>query len=173
MPLVVFLKGVNVGGHKTCRPSMVAKKLAKYGVINLGAAGTLVVGQPITEAMLRTELRRCLPFKTEAMICTGDDILRLVSREPFAGEPCVLDIVRFVSVLAKRPRVLPVLPLSLPAGEEWLVKIVAVRERFAFGLYRRRPRTISVFSRIEESLGALVTTRNWNTFAKVIQLLKA
>lgn len=173
MPWVVFLKGVNVGGHKTFRPSLVAKKLAKYGVINLGAAGTLVVGQPITEASLRTELRRCLPFKTETMISSGDDILRLVSEEPFAGEPCAPDMVRFVSVLANGPRVLPALPLSLPTDEEWLVKIVAVRERFAFGLYRRMPRTISMFSQIEKSLGAVTTTRNWHTFEKVIRILRA
>jgi hypothetical protein len=121
MPLVVFLKGVNVGGHKTFRPSLVAKKLAKHGVINLGAAGTRIVGQPITEARLRTELRRCLPFKTEARICTGGDILRLVSEVPFAGEPCAPDIVRFVSVLSKSPRILPVLPL-LPKNSPNLKK---------------------------------------------------
>jgi uncharacterized protein (DUF1697 family) len=173
MPLVVFLKGVNVGGHKTCRPSMVAKKLARYGVINLGAAGTLVVGQPITEAMLRTELRRCLPFKTESMICGANDILHLVSEEPFTGQPRAPDIVRFVSVLGTIPCVLPPLPLNLPTGAEWLVRIVAVRDRFAFGLYRRKARTISVFGQIEKCLGTSLTTRNWNTFAKLLQLIKA
>jgi uncharacterized protein (DUF1697 family) len=173
MPLVVLLKGVNVGGHKTCRPTVVARNLAKYGVINLGAAGTFVVGQPITEARLRTELRRCLPFKTEAMICRANDIVRLVSEEPFTGQPCAPDIVRFVSVLGTIPRILPALPLNLPIGAEWLVRIVAVRERFAFGLYRRRARTISVFGQIEKRLGTSVTTRNWNTFAKLLPLIKS
>jgi uncharacterized protein (DUF1697 family) len=105
------------------------------------------------------------------MICSGDDILRLISEEPFAGEPCAPEIVRFVSVLGNSPRALPVLPLSLPAGEEWLVKIVAVRESFAFGLYKRRPGTISVFSQIEKYLGTSITTRNWNTFVKLLQLV--
>jgi uncharacterized protein (DUF1697 family) len=173
MALVVFLKGVNVGGHKKCRPTVVAKKLAKYGVTNLGAAGTLVVGQPITKARLRTELRCCLPFKTEAMICRANDIFRLVSEEPFTGQPCAPDIVHFVSVLERIPRVLPPLPLNPPIGAEWLVRIVAVRERFAFGLYRRRARTISVFGQIEKCFGASVTTRNWNTFAKLLQLIEA
>ncbi len=172
MPLVVFLKGVNVGGHKTFRPSRLARKLAKYNLINIGAAGTFVVGRPIAEAKLRGELLACLPFETEAMICPGEEILRLVTEAPFAGEPCGPDIVRFISVLAKGPRVLPALPLDLPAGEEWLVRIAAVRGRFAFGLYKRRLRVVSLFGQVEKRLGGSTTTRNWNTFAKIIQVLK-
>lgn len=169
---VVFLKGLNVGGHRTFLPSQVAKKLAKYGVVNVGAAGTFVVGRPIAEAKLREELRRCLSFETEVMICPADDILRLGVEDPFVGKPCGPDIVRFVSVLAKGPRVLPALPLDLPSEGEWLVRVIAVRDRFAFGLYRRTMRTISLLGQIEKCLGGSVTTRNWNTFAKIIQVLK-
>src|SRR5580765_8319721 len=121
MPLVVFLKGVNVGGHRTFRPSQIAMKLATYGVVSVGAAGTFVVVKPVTEAKLRAELRRLLPFETEVMICPGDDILKLVNEEPTAKEPFGLNIVRFVSVLSEGRRVLPALPLNLPGGEEWLV----------------------------------------------------
>lgn len=169
---VVFLRGVNVGGHKTFQPNQVANQLAKYGVINVGAAGTFVVGQPITEAKLRLELRRCLSFETEAMICPAKDILRLAAEDPFAAEAGGPDIVRFVSVLAKGPRILPPLPLNLPTGDEWLVRLLAVRGRFAFGLYKRTMRTISLLGQIEKHLGCSITTRNWNTFAKIIQVLK-
>src|ERR1041384_88766 len=117
MASVVFLKGVNVGGHKTFRPSILAGRLARLGVINVGAAGTFVVRKPISQAKLRLEFRRHLPFETEAMICSGKDIVRLASAESFAREPCGSDIVRFVSVLAQRPLVPPVLPLHIPAGE--------------------------------------------------------
>ena len=43
MAWVVFLRGVNVGGHKAFRPSVVAKDLAEFDVVNVGAAGTFVV----------------------------------------------------------------------------------------------------------------------------------
>ena len=172
MPLVIFLKGVNVGGHRTFRPSQLAKRLAKYDFINIGAAGTFVVGRPITETKLRSELRACLPFETETMICSASDILELASAEPFAGEPSGEEIVRFVSVLPKRPRALPALPLSLPDSEEWLVRIIAARGRFALGLYRRAMRTISFLGKVEKSLGGSVTTRNWNTFAKMVHVLR-
>jgi uncharacterized protein (DUF1697 family) len=172
MALVVFLKGVNVGGHKTFRPSVLAGQLAKLDVINVGAAGTFVVRKPITQARLRSEFQRRLPFATETMICSGNDIVRLVSEESYVGEACGPEIVRFVSVLAKRPDLLPALPLSLPAGEDWLVRIVAVRGRFAFGLYRRTMRTIGCLDKLEKHLAGSVTTRNWSTFSRIIEILR-
>src|SRR6266404_5660750 len=78
---------------------------------NIGAAGTFVFQKPISQAKLRLEFQRHLPFETEAMICAGNDIVRLASAETFAGAPCGPDIVRFVSILAKPSRVSPVLPL--------------------------------------------------------------
>src|SRR5213592_2066105 len=38
MALVVFLRGVNVGGHRTFRPSLLARELSEYDVVNVGAA---------------------------------------------------------------------------------------------------------------------------------------
>jgi len=172
MALVVFLKGVNVGGHRTFRPSVLASEMAKLGVMNIGAAGTFVVRKPMSQARLRQEFRRRLPFETEVMICSGTDILQLASAESFAGEPSGPDIVRFVSILAQRPRVLPALPLNLPGGEDWLVRIVGIRGRFAFGLYRRTMRTIGFLNRVEKHLGGSVTTRNWNTFSNLFEILR-
>ncbi len=172
MASVVFLKGVNIGGHRTFRPSVLASKLAKLGVINLGAAGTFVVRKPISEARLRLELKRHLPFETEVMICSGKDILQLASTGPFNQGTSDPDVVRFVSVLAKGPRVLPVFPLNLPNREEWLVRIVEVRGRFAFGEYRRSLRTIGLLNKIEKYLGGSVTSRSWNTFSNLFEILR-
>jgi uncharacterized protein (DUF1697 family) len=43
MALVVLLRGVNVGGHKTFRPKRLAERLRDLDVVNIGAAGTFVV----------------------------------------------------------------------------------------------------------------------------------
>jgi uncharacterized protein (DUF1697 family) len=171
MASVVFLRGVNVGGHRTFRPSLLAAEMAHLGVVNVGAAGTFVVRKPITEKQLRLELRSRLPFETEVMICSGREILQLASAEGFAGEPSGPNIVRFVSVLPKQPRVQTALPLNLPPGEDWLVRLVAVRGRFAFGLYRRAMQTIGFLGRVEKHLGGTVTTRNWNTFERMFKIL--
>src|SRR5947209_20530915 len=100
MALVVFLRGVNVGGHKTFRPSILAQELKHYDVVNVGAAGTFVIRKPANQAELRTELQSRLPFETEVMICTGQDLITMASGDPFGTEPIHSDVVRFVSVLA-------------------------------------------------------------------------
>jgi len=173
MASVVFLKGVNVGGHRTFRPSVLARQLAELGVLSVGAAGTFVVRKSISQTRLRQEFMSRLPFETEAMICSASDILKLASADAFDGELSGPDVVRFISVLTRLPRVAPALPLNLPEGEDWLVRIVTIRGRFAFGLYRRAPRTIALLGRIEKHLGGSVTTRNWNTFSNLFEILRA
>ena len=37
MALVVFLRGANVGGHRRFRPSILARALIHYDVVNVGA----------------------------------------------------------------------------------------------------------------------------------------
>src|SRR4029079_1746454 len=105
-------------------------QLSEYNVINVGAAGTFVVRRPISQSKLRSEFQKRLPFEPEIIICSARDILSLASRDPFAGQPSGADIVRFVSILAKRPSALPPLPLSLPSNADWLVKIIDVQDRF-------------------------------------------
>src|SRR6185295_12228721 len=46
MAVVVFLRGVNVGGHRRLRPSVLAKELERLDVVSIGAAGTFVVRKP-------------------------------------------------------------------------------------------------------------------------------
>ncbi len=68
---------------------------------------------------------------------------------------------------------LPALPLSLPSPDDWLVRIVAVRGRFAFGVYRRNMRTIACLGQLERHLGASITCRNWNTFSTLLEILRS
>jgi uncharacterized protein (DUF1697 family) len=171
MALVVFLRGVNVGGHKTFRPTLLAQQLKHYDVVNIGAAGTFVIRRPTSEARLRAELRRRLPFETEIIICKGRDLMSLASADPFADEKIRPDTVRFVSVFAKRPRLLPATPISLPADGKWLLRILATEDRFLFGMYRRQMKAIGYLGTIDRLFGAPATTRNWNTIAAIIKVL--
>ena len=112
MARVVLLRGVNVGGHRTFRPANLAKQLKHLDVVNIGAAGTFVIGAPATRAELRAELARRLPFRAEIVICEGREFTRLVAADPFAREPVRPDIVRFVSVLSRRSRSAPEMPVT-------------------------------------------------------------
>ena len=173
MALVVLLKGTNVGGHRTFRPSVLAEELKRFDVVNVGAAGTFVVRKTVSRTKLRAEMLRRLPFAADVMICRGSDVLRLASRDPFAGQPSGPDIVRFVSILAQRRRPLPRVPLSLPAAGEWGLKILTHQDRFVLGLYRRQMKAIGYLGQLEKIFGVPVTTRNWNAILAIVRLLRA
>jgi uncharacterized protein (DUF1697 family) len=171
MALVVFLRAANVGGYNTFRPSVLAKELREYDVVNIGAAGTFVVRGKVAQRKLRQELLARLPFPTEVMICTGDELAQFVAEEPFSQEHSSAEVVRFVSVLSKPISRLPSMPKQLPADGDWLLKIIGCRSRFVFGVYRRHMRTIGCLNRLEKLIGMPATTRNWNTIAAIVKLL--
>jgi uncharacterized protein (DUF1697 family) len=173
MPSVVFLRAVNVGGANRCQPAAIAKQLAKFGVVNIGAVGTFVVREDVSESTLRTAIGKKLPFKCEIMICRARDVIKLASKDPFSRQPSGPNITRFVSVAAKPVRVpLPLrLPLNLPSDDDWLLKVIAIQDRFVLGLYRRQMKAISYLGKIEKLLGVALTNRNWTTIQKVVQIL--
>jgi len=169
--LVVLLRGVNVGGHRTFRPSTLAGELKHLDAVNIGAAGTFVIRRPVTRAQLRAELARRLPFDAEIMICEGREIVRLMSQNHFADYPLRPDIVRFVSVLSKAPGSTLSTPMSLPSTGKWLLKILARDNRFVFGVYRRHMKVIGYLGTFDRLFGVPVTTRNWNTITAIAKVL--
>jgi uncharacterized protein (DUF1697 family) len=173
MALVVFLRGVNVGGHRTFRPSILARELSDYDVVNVGAAGTFVVWKPRSVAKFRAELLRKLPFDAEVVVCDGRDLIRLMIDNPFGTEPSHPDVVRFVSILVKAGRVRPPMPIMFPPHGKWLVRLTVSKDRFVCGEYRRHMKTISYLGQIDKLFGEKVTTRNWNTIMAIVRILKS
>jgi len=172
MAVVVFLRGVNVGGHRTFRPSILAQDLRAHDVVNVGAAGTLVVRKPGPRAAFRTKLRRKLPFAAEIMLCDGRDLVRLQTENPFRNAPPRADRVRFLSILAKQAPHLASVPCVFPPRGPWFVRVIAVHGQFVFGEYRRHMKTIGYLGQMDKLLGAPATTRTWNTIATVVRVLK-
>ncbi len=94
-----------------------------------------------------------------------------MSHNHFANRPNRPDIVRFVSVLSRRPRSAPALPIRLPSSGTWLLKILASDNRFVVGLYRRHLKVIGYLGTIDRLFGVPVTTRNWNTMTAIAAIL--
>jgi uncharacterized protein (DUF1697 family) len=173
MALVVFLRGVNVGGHRTFRPSVLARELSGYDVVNVGAAGTFVVRKPGPRTKFRTALLRKLPFEAEIVLCEGRDLMRLEMENPFGTQPTPKDVVRFVSILSKTGGVRVPLPVRFPADGEWLVRVIASEGPFVFGEYRRHMKTIGYLGQVDKLYGVPATTRNWNTITAILRILKS
>lgn len=150
---------------------MLVEQLKHLDALSIGAAGTFVIRRPVTRAQLHAEMARTLPFDAEIMICQGREIASLLSRNPFAGRPVRPDIVRFVSVLSRRPRSAPPTPISLPSSGTWLLQILGRENRFVFGLYRRQMKAIRYLGTIDRLFGVPATTRNWNTITAIGRVL--
>jgi uncharacterized protein (DUF1697 family) len=177
MALVVFLRGVNVGGHRTFRPSILARELSGYDVVNVGAAGTFIVRKPAvrtpgSRAKFRTALLRKLPFEAEIVLCEGRDLLRLEMENPFGAQPSPPDVVRFVSILSKVGGVRATLPVTFPADGEWLVRVIASEGQFVVGEYRRHMKTIGYLGQVDKLYSVPSTIRNWNTIIAILRILK-
>jgi hypothetical protein len=175
LALIVFLKGINVGGHRRLRPTLLAERLLRVdvvrSVVSIGAAGTFAVRGRVGRSDLQAEIRRGLPFEAEVIICGGRELLDLVRIDPFADHPERRGVVRFVSVTAKRPRRPPPLPEAIPTDGRWGVRVLGRRGPFVFGLYRREMNVIGQLGRLEQLVGAPIATRSWSTILSVANAL--
>ena len=173
MALIAFLRGINVGGYRTFRPSLLARELSAYDVVSVGAAGTFVVRKPGSRAEFLSGLRRMMHFEAEVAFCDGSDLIQLEMENPFGTEAPQPDVVRFVSILSTAGRDQSCLPIVIPKAGEWFVRIIGSRNRLVFGVYRRHMKTIGYLGQIDELFGAPATTRSWNTILSVLRILKA
>jgi uncharacterized protein (DUF1697 family) len=173
MRWVVFLRAVNVGKTNRCQPALIAKQLARLGVVNIGAVGTFVVREDVSESALRAAIAKKLPFKCEIMICPAKQIVDLSKENPFKGEQRN-DIDAHVSIMAKRPAKLPEFPICAPSKDKWEIKIVGVIATAVLSL-RRKVKDGRLYPNqiVEKQFGIPATTRTWNTIEKVAKILKS
>jgi uncharacterized protein (DUF1697 family) len=169
--LVVLLRGVNVGGHKTFRPAKLAEQLKHLDAVNIGAAGTFVIRKRVSQGQLRAEFARRLPFDAEIIICQGSEIARLLARDHFAAERVRPDMVCFLSVLAKAPRAAVPPSMTFPESGPWQLRVLARDRRFVIGIYRRHMKAIGYLGALDRVFGVPVTTRNWNTVIAIAKVL--
>jgi len=172
MPLVVFIRGVNVGRHKRFLPATLAKDLAAYDVVNIGAAGTFVVRAPVPQAALLAEIRTRLAFEADIVTVKERELVGFAGSAPFGRRPPAANEQRFLSVLLTRPRNVPSLPVIYPSDNTWQVKIMAASGKLVASIWRRLPGTPIYPNAVLERQFGVATTRNWNTVEAICKILQ-
>jgi uncharacterized protein (DUF1697 family) len=171
MALVVFLRGVNVGGNKTFRPAEVARAL---GAVNLGAAGTFVLHAGGPEAGIRRSILEALEFECEVIVCSGGDVVDLARSAEKDPPPYGKDLKTMVTVLAAKPKAKPKLPASAPEGRDWQVRVTSVDGPFVTSVWRRTEgRFIYPNEVVEKLFGVPATTRGWSTIGAIVKALES
>ncbi len=146
--------------------------MAAFDVVNIGAVGTFVVrNAPSPASTLRSEIARRLPFEAEIVICRGNELLDLEETDPFAKRPAGKNAREMVTILAKKPKTIPRLPIRRPEGVDWQVELFRVDGRFALTFWRPDPRRL-LYVDAGKELGVSGTTRSWKTIQKVCSSLR-
>jgi hypothetical protein len=169
---LVLLRAANVGGN-TFRPSDLARKLSRWRVTSLGAAGTFVVGASVAPRTLVAEIRRLLPFEAEVMTLSEAELGALLRIDPMQGRPVEEGVRRFLAA-SSRPLPEPTgLPIHYPSPAKWQVVLTGVSGSLAFG-YRRRTedRLLYPNEAMEKQFHQSFTTRWWETLEQAHRVMQ-
>lgn len=173
MASVVFLRGVNVGGRQSFKPSALADGLAELEVTNIGAAGTYVVQADVDEASLRERVQAKLPVEAEVLVCDSGTILALLEAGPPAPADDEDGVKAYLTLLAKPPDEIPPLPIERPEEGPWQTRLVHVEPTYALSVRRpEQPGRYYPNGLIEDVLGVPATTRGWPTLERIGRVLE-
>jgi uncharacterized protein (DUF1697 family) len=93
-----------------------------------------------------------------------DALRALLESDPYAGFRLPRAAKRVVTFLPEPPRKKPALPIELHGA-----RILRVRGSEAFSAYVTGPRGPVFMTLIEETFGKAVTTRTWNSVARIVK----
>ena len=174
---VAFLRGINVGGHASVRMSDLQDAFARAGCRNVRTyiqSGNVLFHVPARErpavlGAIPSKLRHLLD-KPDVVFRTAREIEHLVERAPFKDVEHEPGVKLYVTFLARKPRVTPILPL---VSSKEALEVIAIRERDVFIVSRPKPSGFFGFpNAFIEALDVLATTRNWTTVTKIAGLLR-
>ena len=171
---VVFLKGANVGGNNVFRPKQFAESMSHLDVVNVGAAGTFVIRAKAAPSAIKRDFLAHLPFQPAIALASASELRAFIRAAPFGSRPRPKGVRWWVGVLAGASKAKPKLPIAVPAGRAWSVRVEGIQGVFAFGHWRRQPGGFVIPNMVaEKALGVPVTVRWWETFERIARVIDA
>ena len=176
MTLTAFLRGINVGGHHKVPMAELRDKLTEIGCENVRTllnTGNVVFETNQTdihalEAKMESHLCDAFNFPIPLILRTKDEIDELVKENPFEKIEVHKDLRLYVSFLKDEPTV----ALDLPYySKDSSYKILSVNDRIICSvLDLSTTKTVKGMEELEKLFGKNITTRNWNTIMKVVNV---
>jgi uncharacterized protein (DUF1697 family) len=181
MTYVAFLRGINVGGHKTLKMGEVRAVLESMGLRNVRtvlASGNVVFDLPegpeepsALVARIEVELGRAFGYPIAVVLRTMADLERLVASDPFKSVDVTPDTRLYVTFLSQ-----PVKkgtrfsPERGKTEREAAPRLIQVKRGEVLSAITLSPGwgTPELMSFLEKEFGAGLTTRNWNTVTKIV-----
>jgi uncharacterized protein (DUF1697 family) len=171
MRYVAFLRGINVGGRKSVRMADLRaafEAMGFEGVRTVQASGNVIfeadgeVGSGALAARIESELEHVLGYSVGVAVRTLADVERLVASDPFQGVIVNPETRLYVTFLSH--------PGGSPDAADGNLRLVAITAGEVLTAITLAPRwgTTDLMAWLEKEFGRDVTTRNWNTIAKIV-----
>jgi uncharacterized protein (DUF1697 family) len=171
----LLLRGVNVGTKNSLPMADLRAMLEKLGCTDVKTyvqSGNAVFATKKTEAALtkaiEAELEKYMGRPIATTLRTREDLQAIVEGNPFekvATEPKNL-CVTFLSHVPKKTEVAPL------AGKDWKPELYAVEGREIYTWHPNgQGKSLLAVALQKLPLQGAVTTRNWNTVLKLLELL--
>ncbi len=176
MTVAAFLRGINVGGHHKVPMAELRDKLSEIGCENVRTllnSGNVVfeTNQKDIQALetkMENYLSDAFNFPIPVMLRTKDEIASLVNQRPFQNVEMHKDIRLYVSFLKTEPTAELDLPYS---SKDNSYQITSVNNRIICSvLDLSTTKTVKGMEELEKLFGKNITTRNWNTIWKVVNV---
>lgn len=176
---IVLLRGINVGGKNKLKMADLRDALSNLGYANVQTyiqSGNILLKSSEDETTLRQQVERLLEkefaLSIKTVIRTSEQLKQMVANCPFSEEQ-IAEVAAnseteslYVAMLAEEPQIKQIEKLkSLDLGKDQY-KIVG---RDVFLLFDQSIRNSKLALQVEK-LGEPITTRNWKTINKLIEL---
>jgi len=173
MKYVIFLRGINVGGHHKVPMADLKQELAKLGfenIITILNSGNIIVDSTHdaierVEEIISNHLAIHFGFAIPTIARKADELLALFNQNPFEGIEVTKDIRLYISLLKKDVESDLELPWistdkSFQILGKWNGNILSVLDVSEM----KTPKAMGV---LEKSFGKEITTRNWKTIVRI------
>jgi uncharacterized protein (DUF1697 family) len=172
---VVFLRGINVGGHNRVKMDKLAELFAAMGFADVKIyiqSGNVVFrakekNLDALASRIEGELQKLVENEVRVMLRTLAELTVTVKENPFKKAEAEPDVKFYVTFLCEDPQNKVVLPLISPKKD---VEVFLIQKRAVFSISRMVKGSYGFPNAfVEKELGGCATTRNWNTIQKITQ----
>jgi uncharacterized protein (DUF1697 family) len=176
MEYIALLRGINVGGHHKVPMAALCSELNAIGLLNIRTllnSGNVVFDttepdRKVLQARIETRLSETFGFSIPVVIKRKSEITYLVEKDPFDKVVVNKDIRLYVTFLKNEDDIF----LNIPwISEDASYKIIAISNGIIFSvLDLTLTKTPKGMEELERIFGKAITTRNWNTILKLLDI---
>ena len=173
---VAFLRGINVGGHKTIKMDELKEAFEANGFKNVEtflASGNVLFDAPKAGgATLAKKIIKMLDTtfgkEISVIIRTVNELQKLADQKPFDGIKITPQKRLYVTFLAEKPDNNLEIPHESSDGN---FKIIATSNNEVFSVLTLSPKskTVDLMNVLEKEFGRRITTRNWNSIKRILE----